>query len=87
MQGAEFSLEENQIKFTESLGSILPDVSLKWVHISSVDEEAAAKTIEIPVYLNTQRSNLIMKVKIPTQDISHKIWYQRGVALFLQSDE
>ena len=41
MQGAEYSAEERSIKLTESLGSGLPLVNLKWVHRSTVDAAAA----------------------------------------------
>jgi hypothetical protein len=34
MQGAEYSSEERSIKLTDSLGSNLPLVNLRWVHIS-----------------------------------------------------
>lgn len=39
MQGAEYSTEDQSIKLTESLGSNLPLVNLKWVHVSQVDQE------------------------------------------------
>lgn len=52
MQGAEYSAEAESVKLTEALGCLLPKVNLKWVHVSQLDEEAQAQTIEIPVYLN-----------------------------------
>jgi len=37
MQGAEYSAADQSIKLTESLGSSLPLVNLKWVHKSQVN--------------------------------------------------
>lgn len=82
MQGAEYSADISAVKLTDSLGSNLPLVNLKWVHVSQVDQEAQTQTIEIPLYLNKQRTNLITAVDIPTQGIPQYIWYQRGVAFF-----
>ena len=45
MQGAEYSQEDQSIKLTESLGSNLPLVNLKWIHVSQVDEAAVAQQI------------------------------------------
>lgn len=85
MQGAEYSPDEQRIKMTESLQSKLPAVNFKWVHKDQIDTEV--ETIEIPVYLNTQRRNLITSVKIPTSGIPSYVWYQRGVALFAWNQE
>jgi hypothetical protein len=43
--------------------------------------------IQIPVYLNKQRTNLLFSVKIPTFGIPAYVWYQRGVALFAWNKE
>jgi len=75
MQGAEYSSEDRAIKLTDSLGSNLPLVNLRWVHVSQVDAEASSLNIEIPVYLNKQRTNLITSVQIPTQGIPEYVWY------------
>lgn len=87
MQGAEYSQQDQAIKLTESLGSKLPLVNLKWVHVDQLDHEARAQQIKIPVYLNKQRTNLITAVSIPTQGIPQYVWYQRGVAFFSWSSE
>jgi len=85
MQGAEYSIEDERIKMTESLQSQMPSVNFKWVHKDEIDQ--SIPTIEIPVYLNTQRRNLITSVKIPTSGIPSYVWYQRGVALFAWNQE
>lgn len=87
MQGAEYSSADASIRLTESLGGNLPLVNLKWVHVSQVNQEEVDQQIQIPVYLNKQRTNLITAVKIPTQGIPNYIWYQRGVAFFSWTDE
>ena len=85
MQGAEYSVEDERIKLTEKLQSQMPNVNFKWVHKSQIDTEA--ETIEIPVYLNTQRTNLITSVQIATHGVPKYVWYQRGVALFAWSTQ
>ena len=85
MQGADYSTDESRIKMTESLQSKLPSVNFKWVVAEDIDQDI--QTIEIPVYLNTQRTNLITSVKIPTSGIPSYVWYQRGVALFAWNQE
>lgn len=87
MQGAEYSATDKAIKLTESLGGNLPLVNLRWVHVTQINEEERAQKIEIPVYLNKQRTNLITAVNIPTQGIRNEIWYQRGVAFFSWTSE
>jgi len=87
MQGAEYSTADESIKLTESLGSTLPLVNLKWVHKSQIESDADDHLIQIPVYLNKQRTNLITSVKIQTQGIPSYVWYQRGVAFFSWSAE
>jgi len=85
MQGAEYSSEEDRIKLTESLSSGLPNVNFKWVkkEAKKAGEDGDKEdTIQIPIYLNTQRTNLITSVNIPTSGIPSYVWYQRGVALF-----
>ena len=94
MQGAEYSVEDERLKLTEKLQANLPCVNFKWVHIKQRQAEMAAQgitdmdqqTIQIPVYLNTMRRNLITPVKIATHGIPSYVWYQRGVALFAWSN-
>ena len=43
--------------------------------------------IQIPVYLNKQRTNLLTSVSIPTYGIPGYVWYQRGAALFAWGNE
>jgi hypothetical protein len=38
--------------------------------------------IQIPLYLNKQRSNLLTSLNVSTQGIPSYVWYQRGVAFF-----
>lgn len=89
IEGAEYSQEEKRIVLTESLSSKLPKCNLKWIH---KDQEASERIegmeyIQIPVYLNKQRTNLLTSVSIPTYGIKQYIWYQRGVAIFAWNSE
>ena len=64
------------------MSSFLPKVNLKWVNKARNEEIENMEYIQIPVYLNKQRTTLLFSVKIPTFGIPAYVWYQRGVALF-----
>lgn len=38
--------------------------------------------VELPLYLNRSRQNLVCSVRMPTFGVPAHAWYQRGVALF-----
>lgn len=69
----------------------MPNVNFKWVNKNAkkveddVGSGATDGIINLPVYLNSQRTNLITQVKIPSFGIPPYVWYQRGVALFAWS--
>lgn len=87
MQGAEYSVAEERVKLTEEISSSLPNVNFKWVNIEENKKETQLQSIQIPVYLNKQRTNLITSVNVPTYGVAPYIWYQRGVALFAWNNE
>ena len=64
----------------------MPRANLKWINKNKKSEDGQAdeqtEYIQIPVYLNKQRTTLLFSVKIPTFGIPAYVWYQRGVALF-----
>ena len=86
IEGAAYSKEDQRIKLSESLASYLPRANLKWINKNKKSEDGQAdeqtEYIQIPVYLNKQRTTLLFSVKIPTFGIPAYVWYQRGVALF-----
>ena len=88
IEGASYSKEEMRVKLSETLQSFLPRANLKWVNKNKqkIEDEAAdggqLEHIQIPVYLNKQRTTLLFSVKVPTFGIPQYVWYQRGVALF-----
>ena len=86
IEGASYSREEQRIKLSEALSSFLPRANLKWVNKAKAEEEAG-ESIQIPVYLNKQRTTLLFSVKVPTFGIPAYVWYQRGVALFAWNKE
>jgi len=51
------------------------------VHIDpeKKDEE---ELVELPVYLNRSRKQLLTSVKMPKFGVLPHIWFQRGVAIF-----
>lgn len=85
IEGASYSKEDQRIKLSESLHSFLPRANLKWVNKvkqAEEDKDMDTEQIQIPVYLNKQRTTLLFSVKVPTFGIPAYVWYQRGVALF-----
>jgi hypothetical protein len=87
MQGAEYGREDERVKLTEQISSTLPSVNFKWEHVDEIKKEVPQETIQIPVYLNKQRTNLLTAVNIPTYGVAPYVWYQRGVALFAWNNE
>jgi dynein heavy chain 1 len=96
IEGASYSKEDQRIKLSETLQSFLPRANLKWVNkykqkqedeASVAEGESQQEYIQIPVYLNKQRTTLLFSVKVPTFGIPQYIWYQRGVALFAWNKE
>lgn len=91
IEGASYSKDDMRIKLSESLSSYLPRANLKWVNKnkpqSDEDSESHTEFIQIPVYLNKQRTTLLFSVKVPTFGIPAYVWYQRGVALFAWNKE
>lgn len=89
IEGASYARDEQRIKLSEALSSFLPRANLKWVNRAkgAADEEQPGESIQIPVYLNKQRTTLLFSVKVPTFGIPAYVWYQRGVALFAWNKE
>lgn len=83
MQGAEYDRDLGAINLSQSLGSMLPNVVLRWVQR---DKKALAEMqeqlIQIPLYLTKDRRFLVTSLNIPTQGVPKYVWYQRGVAFF-----
>jgi len=88
IEGASYSRDEQRIKLSESLSSFLPKANLKWINKNKQEDgESDQEYIQIPVYLNKQRTTLLFSVKVPTFGIPAYVWYQRGVALFAWNKE
>lgn len=87
MQGAEYDREGDRFKMTEKISTELPSVNFKWVHKDQAAKDVKGDEIEIPVYLNKTRANLLASVKIPSYGVPEYTWYQRGTSLFAWSNE
>lgn len=59
IQGAEYSQSDERFKMTEKTTTDLPEVNFKWINIEQAKKEANQDMIQIPVYLNTLRANLL----------------------------
>jgi dynein heavy chain 1 len=85
IESAELDAREKKIKMAAKLSSPLPTILLKWV------KKAASKMeeyehVDLPVYLNRSRKQLLCSVAVPTGGVPAHSWYQRGVALFAGAD-
>jgi len=63
------------------LASPLPTIALKWVERSKQSDNSVDQ-VDLPVYLNNARKQLLCAVKVATFGVPAHTWYQRGVALF-----
>lgn len=84
IESAAFDSQEKRIKMAERLSSPLPTVLLKWVRKTNAAEQA--EHVDLPVYLNRSRKQLLCSVAVPTYGVPAHSWYQRGVALFAAAD-
>eukprot|EP01088_Endostelium_zonatum_P017115 TRINITY_DN4896_c0_g2_i4.p1 TRINITY_DN4896_c0_g2~~TRINITY_DN4896_c0_g2_i4.p1 ORF type:complete len:1566 (-),score=517.57 TRINITY_DN4896_c0_g2_i4:241-4938(-) len=67
------------------LGSVLGDVRFYW---AEKKEEEGGKRVEVPVYQNGTRSNLLFSVELPGgEEVSKEMMYQRGVAITLWNQQ
>lgn len=84
VESAEFSEEDARIKMSNKLSSPLPTIVLRWVQKRKKGEEDDSGTgqVDLPVYLNNARKQLLCAVKVATFGVPAHTWYQRGVALF-----
>lgn len=84
IESAEFDTKERRIKMSATLSSALPTILLKWVRKAPASE-AQEEQVDLPVYLNRSRKQLLSSISVPTFGVPAHSWYQRGVALFAQS--
>lgn len=82
IESAEYNTDDQRIKLTNKLSAELPTIILRWIKIEKKDGEEPESTVELPVYLNRSRKNLLTAVKIPSYGLPEHVWYQRGVSLF-----
>ena len=82
IESGEFNTEDKRIKMTNKLSSQLPTIILRWVKRTKEAEGEKDRKVEIPVYLNQSRKQLLCAVKIETYGAPANSWYQRGVAMF-----
>jgi len=91
IESAEFDAGDRMIKMATKLSSPLPTVILKWLRKDAQPTLSAAEQansfVDLPVYLNRSRKNLLCSVTVPTGGVPAHTWYQRGVALFAAGDE
>merc|ERR1712151_399345 len=86
MEGACWKGEksEGQLAMTEELTVGLPATQLKWLHRDSAEYKAVAGHLQVPVYLNTSRLNLISSFKLRSPgNIPTSTWTQRSACVTL----
>lgn len=86
IESAEYDPVDKRIKLSNKLQSTLPTINMQWVHreTAAKSQDANQEFVELPVYLNRSRKQLLTSVKMPTYGIEAFVWYQRGVAIFAQ---
>ncbi|RWS31185.1 Dynein heavy chain: cytoplasmic-like protein [Leptotrombidium deliense] len=78
LQGAE--AKKNKLYLTNTIMTELSVICLRWIR-STGDEKKATKKVNLPVYLNSNRSELLFTVDLETgeKEIESR-FYERGVA-------
>ena len=66
------------------LSTPLPVGLLKWVRKTATQSDM--EQVDLPLYLNRSRKQLLCSIKIETFGVPAHSWYQRGVALFAGTD-
>ncbi|VDN12126.1 unnamed protein product [Dibothriocephalus latus] len=72
-------------KITSPTITELPELILEWTPKTNSDPLSAEDSINLPVYFDSRRCNLVTKIKVPCQTGSQQTWIQNGVALFVRS--
>jgi dynein heavy chain 1 len=72
--------EDNKIKPTQRLSSVLPNLQFRW---TPREEKVKNDIIKVPVYLNASRKTMLctLAVEYDRDKISASLLYQRGVAM------
>jgi len=76
--------QAGELGLADDLFVALPPVRIRWVHVSSTEWAKQADYLLVPVYLNTNRSNLIcsLRLKVP-KELDPSVWLQRSVCVTL----
>ncbi|XP_004348847.1 dynein heavy chain [Capsaspora owczarzaki ATCC 30864] len=81
--------EQNELSLAVSSVTSLPVAKMSWVRATPSAFAEAARgqgKVNLPVYLNTTRSNLLLTVFIKApQGVTEDVFYQRGVAILCSS--
>ena len=80
LEGYSWSKENKDLIASASLIEKLPHIILRWTRISETDSKDLQASTQIPVYLNSERLNLLFSVKVISQQ-SRSDLYLRGIAL------
>ncbi|XP_070577189.1 cytoplasmic dynein 1 heavy chain 1-like [Ptychodera flava] len=79
LQGA--SCSNNKLNLSNTISTELPATSFSWIRVGS-DKSPTDGTINLPVYLNHTRADLLFTVNLtPAKDVKANTFYERGVAL------
>ena len=83
LQGAECA--KNKLSLCNTITTDLPDTCLTWKHIVPGETVDETNVVQLPVYLNQTRVELLFTVDITTTgEVPSRSFYERGVA-FLSS--
>ena len=80
LEGYSWSQDIQDLIASASLSEKLPPVTLRWTRIGENDGKDLSNATQIPVYLNSERLNLLFSVKVISEQ-SRSDLYLRGIAL------
>lgn len=82
LEGAGWDSDARTLTLASELRTVLPVSSLSWVAASTMAKAAMAGTIELPVYLNSHRTELLFLVDLSVPpEVEMEAWRNRGAAL------
>ena len=83
MEGAGWDAETECLSVSNVISSPLPLVTVTWMCLKDLPSAKDGEVmIELPVYLNHTRSQLLFTVKLPaSESIPVVVWQQRGACL------
>ncbi|KIR72005.1 dynein heavy chain 1, cytosolic [Cryptococcus deuterogattii CA1014] len=82
LQGASWT--SGRLQLNEGQATLLPPSLLTWRRRDKVPQTSGATMVNLPVYLNGDRSDLLFSVDLETEEEGVDVFAQRGAALLVE---